>query len=169
LGEDWQLLSVFESEVRVEIVKALLASEFQSLSQIAEKLKNRGLEMTLPAVTKHMKELEKTGIVRQESGVFAKKPDARKTIYFLEGRERIERLMGDLETAVLKPLHAGAKFYEAAQFAREMQKMDQRLTGRDRKRFEALLRQCESDEVYTHLTEDEKKKLKLWRMMMSIL
>jgi hypothetical protein len=69
----------------------------------------------------------------------------------------------------LKPLHAGAKFYEAAQFAREMQKMDQRLTGRDRKRFEALLRQCESDEVYTHLTEDEKKKLKLWRMMMSIL
>lgn len=166
---DWELLSVFENKVRVKILKLLLEFEFRSLSEIAEILENYGWKMTLSGVIKHVKELEKAGLIRHESGVFAKKPDARKTIYFLEGKERIERLLKRLENEVLTPLQAGVTFTNTAKLARKIQRMSHGLSKGDRDRLESLLVKCESKEVYVHLTEDEKKKLKLWRMMMSII
>jgi len=166
---DWELLSVFENEVRVEIVKLLLEIEFRSLSEIAERLEKHGWKMTLSGVMKHMKQLEKAGVIRHESGVFAKRPDARKTIYLLEGRERVERLLRMLENEILKPLQAGAIFAKTAKLAREVQRIGRELSKENSNLLESLLIQCESEDVYVYLTEDEKKKLKLWRMMMSIL
>jgi len=146
-----------------------LEFELRSLSEIAEELENYGWKMTLSGVIKHMKELEKAGLVRHESGIFAKKPDARKTIYSLEGKERIAKLLKILENDVLKPLQAGMAFNKTAKLAREVQRMSHRLNQRDRNRLEALLGKCESEGIYKHLAEDEKKKLRLWRMMMSII
>lgn len=166
--DDWGLLGIFESEVRVEIVKMLLRFEFRSLSEIAGMLEKRGWKMTLSGVLKHMKELEKAGLVRRESGIFGEKPDARKTIYFLEGRERVEKVLQRLENDIVNQLRAGAMFSETARMARLMQGTRVGLTDMEKERLGSLMAECESENVYKCLTEDEKKKLKLWRMMMSI-
>lgn len=163
------LLGVFENRVRVEIVKLLLELEFRSLSEIAASLENRGWKMTLSGVLKHMRELEKAGLVRHEPGIFAEKPDARKTLYFLEGRERVEKVLRQLENDIVNPLRAGVIFGETAKIARRVQGMRHGLVNKEKVRLESLLDECESEKVYGYLTEDEKKKLKLWRMMMSIL
>lgn len=165
-----KLLHAFDNKVRVEIVKLLLRFEWRSLSDIAEKLKtDHGWKMTLPGVLKHMKELENAGIVRHVSGVYAKKPDARKTIYLLEGKERVEKILRKLEDNVLNPLQAGLLYSETAKIARKVQGLESRLGREEKRRLESLLAQCESEKIYTHLTEDEKKKLKLWRMMTKLL
>lgn len=168
-ADDWRLLDVFENRVRVEIVKLLLEFEFRSLSEIAEGLKNHGLKMTLSGVLKHTRELENAGIVRHEPGIFAEKPDARKTLYFLEGRERVERVLHQLENDIVNVLRAGVIFCETAKAARQIEGMRGGLIGKEKKHLESLLAECESENIYRHLTEDEKKKLKLWRMMMSIM
>lgn len=166
---DLGLLGVFENRVRVEIVKLLLELEFRSLSEIAASLENRGWKMTLSGVLKHMRELEKAGLVRHEPGIFAEKPDARKTLYFLEGRERVEKVLQQLENDIVNPLRAGVIFSETAKIARRVQGMRHGLVNKEKVRLESLLDECESEKVYRYLTEDEKKKLKLWRMMMSII
>ena len=166
----WKLLHVFESKVRVEIVRLLLEFEWRSLSDIAEKLEHDcGWKMTLPGVLKHMKELEDAGIVRRESGIFAEKPDARKTIYLLEGKERVEKILRRLESDVGSLLVAGVVFSKTAKLARKVQRMGPRLVGEEKARLERLLGQCESEKVYGYLTDDEKKKVKLWRMMLTLL
>jgi len=166
---DWSLLGVFENKVRVEIVKLLLELEFRSLSEVAERLENRGWKMTLSGVLKHMKALEKAGLVRHQPGIFAEKPDARKAIYFLEGRERVEKVLQRLENDIMNPLQAGVVFGETAKVFREIQGMRGGLIGKDKKSLESLLAECESERVYRYLTEDEKKKLKVWRVIMSII
>jgi DNA-binding transcriptional ArsR family regulator len=167
--DESKLLSIFESKVRTEILKLLLDLEFRSLSEIAEILGKRGWKMTLSGVLKHMKELEKAGLVRHEPGIFAEKPDARKTIYFLEGRERVEKMLQKLKNDIVNPLCAGMMFCETANFVRRIQGVGRGLTRKEKRLLESLLAKCESEEVFRYLTEDEKKKLKLWRMMMSIL
>jgi DNA-binding Lrp family transcriptional regulator len=140
-----------------------------SLSEIAEKLEHdQGRKITLPGVLKHMKKLEKAGIVRQESGIYLKEPDARKTIYLLEGKERVEKILKQLETSVGDLLRAGVIFSRTAKLARKIQGITPRHTG-ERERLESLLAQCESEKIYSYLTEDEKKKVKLWRMMTTLL
>ena len=166
----WKFLHVFENKVRVEIVRILLQFEWRSLSEIAQKLESdSGLKMTFPGVLKHMKELEDAGIVRHESGIFAKKPDARKTLYLLEGKERVEKLLQQLEENIRNPLLAGKIFSETTNLARKVQGMGPAVGKEGRERLESLLDQCESEKVYSYLTEDEKKKVKLWRMMMRLL
>jgi len=166
----WKLLRVFENKVRVKIVKLLLQFEWRSLSDIARKLESDcGWKMTLPGVLKHMKELEDAGIVRRESGVFAEKPDARKTMYLLEGKERVEKILQQLEDIILNPLQAGVIFKETAKLARKVQRMGPRPLREEIRQLESLLAQCESEKVQIHLTEDEKKKIKLWRMMIKLL
>lgn len=168
--DSWKLLHVFDNKVRVEIVKLLLQLEWRSLSDIAEKLEaNHGWKMTLPGVLKHMKELENAGIIRHVSGVYAKKPDARKTIYLLEGKERVKKILKQLENSILDPLEAGLTYNKTAEMARKVQGLGSRLDREEKRRLETLLSQCESERVYAHLTEDEKKKLKLWRMMIKLL
>jgi len=166
----WELLRVFSSRVRVEIVRLLLQFEMMSLSDIAKKLEDKyGRKMTLPGLLKHMKELEDAGIVQRESGAFLPAPDARKTIYLLEGRERVEKVLQQLEGNVGNLLLAGAIFSETAKLARKVQGIRPKLVKEERKRFESLLALCESEEVCSHLTDDEKKKVKLWRMMTTFL
>jgi predicted transcriptional regulator len=167
-SDGWGLLNVFGNDVRVQIVKMLLEFEYRSLSEIAGILGERGWKMTLSGVLKHMRALEEAGLVRHEAGIFAKTPDARKTIYFLEGRERIERVLNHLETDVKEPLEAALIFSETGEVARGVQGMRREPLDKGKQRLESLLAKCESEKVYCHLTEDEKKKLKLWRMMLSI-
>lgn len=165
-----KLLNVFTNNFRVKIIKLLLEFEWRSLSDIAKKLETDfGCKITLPGLLKHMKELEDAGIVRRESGVFAKVPDARKTMYILEGKERVENVLKKLKS-IENPLLAGRVFAETAKLARKIQGMGSTLiTNEERKRVEALITQCESNEISKHLTEDENKKVKLWRMMMTLM
>lgn len=160
---------MFKSEVRRRIIKLLLQLEWRSLSDIAEKLENDySLKMTLPGLLKHMRQLEEAGIVRHESGAFAKKPDARKTVYILEGKERIEKLLQQLEENVGNLLNAGVIFSETAKKARLIQGMEAHMSKKEINSFESLLAKCESEKVNSCLTEDEKKKVKLWRMMIQL-
>ena len=166
--DSWKFLHVFESEVRRGIVRLLLQFEWRSLSDIARELESGlGRKISLPGVLKHMKELEDAGLVRRESGIFTEKPDARKTIYLLEGKERVERILEQLEDNVGNLLSAGVVFSETAKLVRRVQEMGPRLVKEEKKRLESLLVQCESEKVYSCLTEDEKKKVKLWRMMIT--
>jgi len=169
-AEFWKLLNIFESKVRRDIIKILLQLEWRSLSEIAEKLENNyNLKMTMPGLLKHMKQLEEAGIVRHESGIFAKKPDARKTIYSLEGKERVEKLLQRLEKDVGNLLQTGLIFNETAKIARRTQEMGTNVFKEETERLKSLLAQCESEKVNSCLTEDEKKKVKLWRMMIRLL
>lgn len=164
--DSWKFLHVFESEVRRGIVRLLLKFEWRSLSDIARELESDfGRKISLPGVLKHMKELEDAGLVRRESGIFTEKPDARKTIYLLEGKERVERILEQLEGNVGNLLSAGVVFSETAKLVRRVQEMGPRLVKVEKNRLESLLVQCESEKVYSCLTEDEKKKVRLWRMM----
>jgi DNA-binding HxlR family transcriptional regulator len=166
----WKLLRVFESEIRVEIIRLLLQFEMISLSGIARKLEGQyGRKITLPGLFKHMKELEDAGIVQKESGAFLPKPDARKTIYLLEGRERVEKILQQLERNVINLLLAGVIFSETTKLARRVQGIGGKLVKEERGRLESLLAQCESEKVYQRLSDSEKKKVKLWRMMITFL
>jgi len=168
--DSWKLLHVFENKVRVAIVRLLLQFEWRSLSEIAKKLESDyGCKMTLPGVLKHMKELEDAGIVRRESGIFAKVPDARKTLYMLEGKKRVEKVLQQLEDNIAKPLAAGVTFSETAKLARKVQGIGVRVAREEKRRLKSLLARCESEKVDSYLTEDEKKKVKLWKMMMALM
>lgn len=169
-ADSWKLLNIFESKVRRQIIKLLLQFEWRSLSDIAEKLENDyDVRMTLPGLLKHLKQLEQAGIIRYESGVFAEKPDARKTIYSLEGKERVERILQHLENDVGNLLQTGVIFNKTARIARRIQRIGPNAPKKDMERLLFLLSQCESDKVSNCLTDDEKKKLRLWRMMMRLL
>ncbi len=163
-------MDVFDSEVRRTIIRLLLQLEWRSLSDLSEKLeKNYNIRMTLPGLLKHMKQLEAAGIVRQESGIFAKRPDARKTVYMLEGKERVEKLLQNLETNVGSLLQTGILFSKTAKIARRIQGIGPNASKEEINLLETLLVQCESEPIDNCLTEDEKKKIKLWKMMIRLL
>lgn len=164
----WKLLSVFENETRIEIIKLLLQIEWRSLSDIQRELAKRKREMTLPGVLKHMRELETAGLVRRESGAFIEQPDARKTLYILEGKERVEKIMNQLESSIGSLLKSSVTFSETAKLARRIQRMGSRTTKKDIEGLKSLLKKCESEEIKPHLTEDERKKIRLWNMMLSL-
>lgn len=164
----WKLLGVFENETRIEIIKLLLQIEWRSLSDIQRELAKRKWKMTLPGVLKHMRELEAAGLVRRESGAFTEQPDARKTMYLLEGKERVEKIMTQLESIIGSLLKSSVTFSETAKLARRIQRMGSRVTKADIGRLKSSLAKCESEEIIKHLTEDERKKLKLWNMMLSL-
>ena len=152
------------------IVRLLLQFEWRSLTEISEKLEaDYGFKMSLPGVLKHMRELEDAGIVRQESGVFAKVSDARKTIYTLEGKRRVEKVLQQLEVNVIDPLLAGLMFRETAELARKVEGVGSMIARGEKSRLKSLLESCESEKTFGHLTDDEKKKVKLWRMMMELM
>lgn len=166
----WKLLQVFTSDVRVKILRLLLEFEWRSLSEIAQKLEaEHGLRITLPGLLKHMRELEGAGLVRRESGVYAREPDARKTLYILEGKERVAKIMKSLEE-LSDPFLAGVYFSETADLARKIQGVGSKgVNKEDVEKLLSLIEICESERIYGHLTEDERKKIKLWKMMIKIL
>jgi predicted transcriptional regulator len=164
----WKLLHVFENRVRVEIIKLLLRFEWRSLSDIAKKLdSDANIRITLPGVLKHMKELEKAGIVRHESGIYSEKPDARKTIYVLQGKDRVQRIMELIEKDMATILRAGIVFSETSRLARRLQGVGRRISGEEQESLKILIAKCESKEVNIYLAEDEKKKIRLWKMMIT--
>jgi predicted transcriptional regulator len=168
--DSWKVLRIFANETRVAVLRLLAQMEWRSLSEIAEKLESDyGWKMTLPGLLKHMKELEDAGIVRHESGVFAKVSDARKTIYTLQGKERVEKILQQLKDNVANPLEAGLIFSETAKLARQVEGVAGTVTKEEERRLKSLLARCESEEILGYLTEDEKKKVKLWRMMLKIM
>lgn len=168
--DSWKLLHIFENKARVAIMRLLLQLEWRSLSEIAQKLESDyNCKMSLPGLLKHMRDLEDAGIVRQESGIFAKVSDARKTIYTLEGRNRVEKVLQQLEDNVANPLLAGLVFSETAALARKVQGTGSMVTKEEKRRLESLLESCESEKTFSYLTEDERKKVKLWRMMMALM
>ena len=164
----WKLLGVFGNETRIEIIKLLLQLEWRSLSDIQRALAKGKWKMTLPGVLKHMRELESVGLVKRESGAFTEQPDARKTMYILEGKERVQKIMTQLESGIGSLLKSGMTFSETAKLARRIQRIGGRTTGRDIETLKSLLAKCESEETKKHLTEDERKKIKLWNMMLSL-
>ena len=165
----WRLLHVFENKVRVEIIKLLLQIEWRSLSDIARKLESdSGLKITLPGVLKHMRELERAGIVRHESGIYSEKPDARKTIYMLQGKERVAKIMELLEKNVASILNAGIVMTETSRLSRRLQGIGRKISDEERENLKALIEKCETEEVNVYLTEDEKKKIRLWKMMITM-
>lgn len=167
--EFWELLPIFGSQIRITILKLLLHVEWRSLSGIRKKLESElGLKITLPGVLKHVKELEEAGMVRRESGAFMEKPDARKTIYMLEGKERVQKIMNQLENDVGNMLKAGAMFSKTSKVARKIQRMGRKPLKQDEEQLKKLIARCEKQEVSRHLTLDEQKKLKLWRMMLAL-
>jgi DNA-binding transcriptional ArsR family regulator len=168
-GESWSILHIFENEVRIEILRFLLSSEMACLTEITKDLEHKlKRKMTLPAVLKHMKILETGGLVRLEPGIYGE-PDARKTLYLLEGKERISKILGHLQEEVCKPLAAGAVFSETAKMARRIQRGGPWYARTGEGKLETMLFECEADNVYPFLTEDERKKVKLWKMMIRIL
>lgn len=168
--DSWKLLRVFENKVRVAVVRLLLQFEWRSLSEIAEKLESDyGCKMSLPGLLKHMRGLEDAGIVRQESGLFAKVSDARKTIYTLEGKRRVEKILKELEDNVANPLMAGLVFSETAELARKVQGIGAVAAKDEKRRLATLLESCESEKIFSYLTDDERKKVKLWRMMLTLM
>jgi DNA-binding Lrp family transcriptional regulator len=165
----WKLLHVFESKVRVEIIKLLLQFEWRSLSDIAKKLdSDYGLKITLPGVLKHMRELEEAGIVRHESGIYSEKPDARKTIYILQGKERVQKIMELFERDIASILGAGIVFTETSKLARRLQGIGRKISAEEKESLRDLITKCESKETNVLLTEDEKKKVRLWKMMIAM-
>lgn len=165
----WSTLGVFENDVRIEILRFLFLSEMACLTDIARNLEHAlGRKLTLPAVLKHMKLLEKAGLVRLEPGIYGE-PDARKTLYLLEGKERVSRILVRLERDVCKPMMAGAIFSKTAKLARRVQTVGPGYAGGSERQLESLLSDCEAQNVYCYLTEDEKKKVRFWKMMMGVL
>ena len=149
-------------------MKLLLQCEMASLSEIAEKLEHdHGWKITLPGLFKHMKKLEIAGIVRKESGgLILDEPDARKTIYLLEGKERVEKILEQLG-GVVEMLRAGVIFRKTATLSRKVQ-WGVHLCTREKDSLESLLAKCGSEKVFSHLTEDEKRKVKFWKRMMKL-
>ena len=168
--DPWKTLRVFANQARMAVLRLLAQMEWRSLSEIAKKLESDyGWKMSLPGLLKHLKELEDAGIVRHESGVFAKVSDARKTIYTLQGKERVERILQQLKDNVADPLEAGLVFSETAKLARRVQGVGGTVTKEEQRRLKSLLARCESEKILGFLTEDEKKKVRLWRTMLKIM
>jgi hypothetical protein len=166
-NNSWVQLGVFENKARIEIIELLLNYEIMSLSEICRKLKGTyDRKITLPGLLRHMRELENVGIVRQESGGFLPTPDARRRVYIIQGKDRVKEILQNWSKLSMK-LKAGIAFNELMKVARNLFAAGTIPQPRERKVLEKMLEKCESEEVLCHLMDDEKKKLKFWKMMLS--
>ena len=161
----WKLLKVFGNEARIYILRLLLKYEMASLSDIAYALEcNYGLKITISGVLKHIKILENAGLIRHESGgVRLDEPDARKTVYLLQGKERIEKII-ELGEQIADLLKCGLMFKKTAEIARRIQGIGPGYRE-ERRRLKYWLNQLEKEEIMKNLTEDEKDKVKLWKII----
>ncbi len=160
-------LGIFESETRIEIINLLLSYQIMSLSQMSKKfLENYGRKISLPGLLRHVRELENAGIIRQDSGFLLPTPDARTRVYIIQGKDRVEEVLQGLVTLKTK-LTAGMVFSELSKCARYLMGRETILQLRDREILERMIEKCESEDVFCHLTNDEKKKLEFWKGMVS--
>ena len=163
---NWNILGVFENEKRMEIIKILLKADALCLSDIAKELEKNGYQMNLPGVVKHVQKLQQAKILRSESGSLADEPDARKTIYTLHGKKRVEKIMNQL-TNVRNLLESARIFNEAAEVALRIQTKRGRATEEEIRKLESSLTICESPKVTKNLTEDEKRNVELWKKILT--
>ena len=158
---------IFKNKTRIEVIQLLLNYEILSLSEICKKLNETyNRKLTLPGLLRHMQQLENVGIVRQESGGFLPIPDARRRVYMIQGKTRVEYMLQSW-SELDKKLRASMTFNELTKIARHVLSTGSIPQSHERKTLGALLTKCESPEVFCHLTGDEKKKLKFWRMMLA--
>lgn len=138
-----------------------------SLSDVVRALERyHGLKISISGVFKHMKILEKAGLVRHVSGgIYPLKgePDARKTIYMLQGKERVENIL-KLEEQAVDLLRAGLEFKKTAELARKVRGIGPRYR-RERRLLTDALDRLEKERELGNLTEEEKEKIKLWRII----
>jgi repressor of nif and glnA expression len=165
--QTWKFLSLFEDEARVQIIKILQKSEKLCLSDIAKLLEKEGYTMRLPAVVKHVQKLEEAGILRSESGRLTDKPDARKTMYILQGKERVKKVMNQLND-IMNTLESGATYNETAKLALMIQTTRRTATEEETEKLKSLISKCESEEISPHLTTEEKENIKLWKTMLAL-
>ena len=167
LVKSWIQLGAFENKARIEIIHLLLNYEIMSLSEICHKLNETyNRKLTLPGLLRHMRKLEDVGLVRQESGGFLPNPDARRRVYLIQGKERVEKILQSW-SELSETLKASTAFSKLTRMARTVFSRGMIPLGKDAAAFEKLLESCESEEIYANLTEDEKKKLKFWKMMLA--
>jgi hypothetical protein len=160
-------LAIFESKARLEIIETLLTYEIMSLSEIRKKLKElHNRQITLPGLLRHMHELESVGIVSQESGGFLPTPDARRKVYIIQGKKRVKEILHSWNNLNRK-LTAGIVFSELTKMARNVFASGTIPQPKDTTALEKMLEKCESEEIMSHLMEDEKKKIMFWKMMIS--
>ena len=159
-------LSIFESRVRLEIIKILMEVDRLCMSDIARELEKRGFHMNLPAVVKHVQKLEKIEILRGASGSLTDEPDARKTIYTLQGKERVKRIMNQL-TNIENLLESGIAFNETAKMLLKVMSRGRRASKEELEQLRSQLIKCESRKIRKHLTEEEKENIELWKTMLA--
>jgi DNA-binding transcriptional ArsR family regulator len=162
----WKFLSLFEDETRVQIIKILQKSEKLCLSDIARLLEKGGHTMRLSAVVKHVQKLEEAGILRSESGKLTDEPDARKTMYILQGRERVKKVMNQLSN-IRNSLESGVTYSETAKLALMIQTTRRTAAEEETEELKSLIVTCESEEVNTQLTAEERENIKLWKTMLT--
>ena len=166
-NKSWAQLAVFQSKTRIEIIELLLKSEIMSLSEICKKLKETyNLKISLPGLLRQMHELENVGIVHPESGGFLPTPDARRRVYIIQGKDRVKEILQSWNRLNMK-LTAGIVFNELTKVARNVFGTGTMPQPNERKILERMIEKCESEEISCHLMDDEKKKLKFWKMMLS--
>lgn len=162
--DSWKPLKIFGNKARVHILRLLLKCEIASLSDIVRAIeRDHGLKISISGVFKHMKILENAGLIRHESGAFDEEPDARKTIYLLEGKERVEKIL-QLEEQAVELLRTGLVFKKTAELARRVRGIGPRYR-RERKLLTDALDKLQKEREWANLTKEEKEKVKLWRII----
>jgi hypothetical protein len=163
--EWWSQLSVLENKKRIEVIQILLIYRSLSLSGIRKKLlETYDCKISLPGLTKHMEALEWSGIVRGYSGWRMKKEDARKRVYVIVGKERVEAIL-QYWNALSEKVRAGKAFDELERLADSTFRSGGMLP-KDMEDLDNLLSICESDDVMAHLTNEERTKIPFWRMLL---
>jgi len=121
----------------------------------------------MPALLKHVKELDKAGIIIVEwkAGWRLEKPDARKTFYRIHGKDRVEKVLELLENDVAKRLSAGKLVQRIIGLTMEVQSSGPKLNRVVRAQLEKLLSEFEDDKLSLYLAEDEKQKVGLARLV----
>jgi len=165
LQVDQRLLKIFGNKIRVEILRLLLNREMASLSDILHALKHGcGFDLTISGIFKHIKILENAGLIHHESGgITLQEPDARKTVYLLQGKERVEKIIKLVEK-ITELVECGLVFKKAAEAARKIQGIGPGYR-KERKNLKSWLKRLEKKEIMENLTEDEIEKIKLWKIL----
>jgi len=161
------MLGVLENEKRLQIIRILLKFDRLCLSDIARELEKAGYQMRLPGVVKHVQRLEEAKILRSESGSLSDEPDARKTIYSLQGKERAQEIIRQLDK-ITNLLASCTTFNETAKLALRIQANARRATEEEIEELRHSIARCESKMVNRYLTEEEKGNIELWKMMLPL-
>lgn len=161
------LLRVFMNETRVEILRLFFGSRWLTLGEIKQKLQTQHhRKISTPGVLKHVKELEKSGIIKAEwkGGWRLEQSDARKTLYKMEGKKRVKHVLQLLENEIAKSLIAGEIVQKIEHLTMEVQKLGPGIREK-MALLENLISESEDHQISCCLDDDDKKKVELGRVI----